>query len=64
MDGITGFLVPVHDIEKLYKTIVSCIDNIKMITKMKFEVLHYSERFSPEAVTSELFNWVNLIRRE
>lgn len=64
IDGITGFLVPVHDIIKLYKTIESCIDNIEIITKMKFEVLHYSERFSPAEATSELFHWVNSIRKE
>ena len=62
IDGITGFLVPVHDVEMLCETIINCIDRTETITKMKLNVLNYSKKFRPEIVIKELFKWIDSIR--
>ncbi|WP_294560815.1 glycosyltransferase [uncultured Traorella sp.] len=62
IDGKTGFLFPVHDINKLSKKILECINNTEVVNRMKYEALNYSKKFKPDVVTADLFNWIDSVR--
>lgn len=62
-DGENGFLIPVHDINMLSEKILLCINNKEMIITMKYKALKYSKKFKPELVMSELFTWINYIKK-
>lgn len=63
VDGTTGFLIPVHSVEKMAEKINYCISNDSEIMKMKMEVLKYSQNFMPEKVMEKMLVWIDKVRK-
>lgn len=57
-DGKTGFLIPVHDTDKLADVISFAISNKEKVSAMRKQCIAKSEEYQPERVMKNLSDWI------
>ena len=59
VEGQTGYLFPVHDIEACTRKILHCIENVDIVIKMHAQCLEKSFEFRPDQVMEKLILWID-----
>ncbi len=62
-DGETGYLFPVHDVEKLTELIITAVENENSILLMKKNAMEYSKAFEPQNVMRNLSSWIREMKK-
>lgn len=58
LNGVTGYLFPVHDVKQLMERIIFAIDNPKKIYELRNSCLKKGKTYLPENVTKNLLDWL------